>query len=106
MEVGLTVILVTGSEALKSESFSLLRPPNWTGTCSGAMYLGRMKQVSCGKRGRMQEIMLLHALEESFRGFRRPGKHKLALGSLRQKGADHPVVGEVPPRHVNEDLDG
>lgn len=41
VEEGLTVISVTGSEVLKSESFSLLRPPNWTGTCSGAMYLRR-----------------------------------------------------------------
>jgi hypothetical protein len=39
LEEGLTVSSVTTSEVENSVSSSLKRPPNWTGTCPGAMYL-------------------------------------------------------------------
>lgn len=44
LEEGLIVTSVTASETVKSDSSSLYKPPNCTGTCSGATCLNQPKK--------------------------------------------------------------
>lgn len=45
-----------------------------------------------------------YSLEEGLRSLGWACKHKLALGSLGQERTDHPIVGHIPPRNIDEHL--
>lgn len=45
-----------------------------------------------------------NSLEEGLSSLGWTSKHKLALSPLSQEWADHPIVSNIPPWHIDENL--